>query len=152
MTILLATAADTEAFGARLYRVHQQFKLVFLSGDLGVGKTTLVRGFLRAGAYQDAVKSPTFTLAEEYQMQDRKIVHFDLYRLTDPQELEWIGFSDYLDQDMLGFVEWPEMGAGYLPEPDLALSLKVTDQGHVLEVLKAPQTSSHGDLISWLQP
>lgn len=149
MTVLLATAADTEAFGARLFQAHQQFKLVFLSGDLGVGKTTLVRGFLHAAAYQGPVKSPTFTLVEEYQIQDLKIVHFDLYRLTDPEELECIGFSDYLDQDTLCFIEWPEMGTGFLPEPDLTLSLTSTDRGHFLNILPAPSSGVFDHLIAY---
>ncbi len=141
MTMLLTTVEDTENFGARLYKARHDFNLVFLIGDLGVGKTTLVRGFLRAAGYQGNVKSPTFTLVEEYQIGGLKVVHFDLYRLTDPEELELIGFSDYLDQDTLCFIEWPQMGAGYLPEPDLTLSLKVQPQGHELDILKAAKSS-----------
>lgn len=138
MTVLLATVEDTEKFGAKLYTAREHFALVFLIGDLGAGKTTLVRGFLRAAGYQGAVKSPTFTLVEEYQLDDIKIVHFDLYRLNDPEELELIGFSDYLDEDTLCFIEWPEMGEGFLPEPDLTLSLKAQVQGHTLDLLKMP--------------
>ncbi len=138
MTILLATVEDTENFGARLYAAREHFALVFLIGDLGAGKTTLVRGFLRAAGYQGAVKSPTFTLVEEYQLDDLKIVHFDLYRLNDPEELELIGLRDYLDKETLCFIEWPEMGEGYLPEPELTLSLKAHKQGHILEILKVP--------------
>lgn len=142
MTILLPKVEDTENFGARLYQARKDFNLIFLIGELGAGKTTLVRGFLRAAGYQGAVKSPTFTLVEEYLLNGLKVVHFDLYRLTDPEELEWIGFSDYLDQDTLCFIEWPEMGIGYLPEPDLCLSLSGQAQGHSLEILKVPEHSS----------
>ena len=121
MNTVLKGESSTLQFGARLFECIQGASLIYLHGDLGAGKTTCVRGYLNAGGYTGPVKSPTFTLVEEYQLSDRKIVHFDLYRLADPEELEWIGLRDYLDHDVVCFIEWPEKGTGYLPNPDLII-------------------------------
>lgn len=128
----LQNTVATEQFGAELYRVLPAKCLVFLEGDLGAGKTTLVRGFLRAAGYNGAVKSPTYTLVEEYEVERHKIYHFDLYRLADPEELEWIGIRDYFSQDCVGFFEWPAMGKGFLPGPDLIISLSAQGPGRLL--------------------
>ena len=98
---------------------------VFLEGDLGTGKTTLTRGLLRAMGYEGAVKSPTFTIVEPYEINDHKIYHFDLYRLEDPEELEYIGFDDFFVGEPLCLIEWPEKGVGYLPQSDLVVELIV---------------------------
>ena len=136
MAVMLKTAEDTEKFGERLFHKLDKRCLVFLKGDLGAGKTTLVRGFLRAAGHQGTVKSPTFTLVEEYTINDRDIIHFDLYRISDPEELEWIGIRDYLERDAVCFIEWPEKGRGYLPAPDMILSLESGSEGHQLEIIK----------------
>ncbi|MDO9213265.1 MAG: tRNA (adenosine(37)-N6)-threonylcarbamoyltransferase complex ATPase subunit type 1 TsaE [Methylococcales bacterium] len=125
----LASTEATEQFGAALWTLLPQQGVIFLQGDLGMGKTTLVRGFLRAAGFTGAVKSPTFTLVEEYTLDERKIFHFDLYRLNDPEELEWMGIRDYFDQNTLCFIEWAERGTGFLPEPDMVISLTVQDLG-----------------------
>lgn len=125
----LASTEATEQFGAALWTLLPQHGVIFLQGDLGMGKTTLVRGFLRAAGFTGAVKSPTFTLVEEYTLDERKIFHFDLYRLNDPEELEWMGIRDYFDQNTLCFIEWAERGTGFLPEPDMVISLTVQDLG-----------------------
>ena len=125
----LASTEATEQFGAALWTLLPQQGVIFLQGDLGMGKTTLVRGFLRAAGFKGAVKSPTFTLVEEYTLGERKIFHFDLYRLNDPEELEWMGIRDYFDQNSLCFIEWAERGTGFLPEPDMIISLAVQDLG-----------------------
>jgi len=122
----------TEQFGRELWEKLPAKCLVFLHGDLGAGKTTLVRGFLRAAGHAGAVKSPTYNLVEEYEISDRKICHFDLYRVSDPEELELIGIRDYLVQDSVCFIEWPDMGEGFLPEPDYVISLSVKDEGREL--------------------
>jgi tRNA threonylcarbamoyladenosine biosynthesis protein TsaE len=123
----LDSTEATEQFGAALWTLLPEKGVIFLQGDLGMGKTTLVRGFLRAAGFKGAVKSPTFTLVEEYTLGERKIFHFDLYRLNDPEELEWMGIRDYFDQNSLCFIEWAERGTGFLPEPDMIISL--TAQG-----------------------
>ncbi len=98
---------------------------LFLSGDLGAGKTTLTRGLLRAYGFNGAVKSPTYTLVEPYEEADFNIYHFDLYRLSDPEEVEFLGVFDYFDEKNLCVIEWAEKGNGYLPCPDMKLDILV---------------------------
>jgi tRNA threonylcarbamoyladenosine biosynthesis protein TsaE len=130
----LNNTEETEQFGAQLWELLPPKCLVFLQGDLGAGKTTMVRGFLRAAGFSGAVKSPTYTLVEEYSLADRQVFHFDLYRVADPEELEWIGIRDYFDQDAVCFIEWPDMGKGYLPEPDVVITLTPEGTGRSLEL------------------
>jgi tRNA threonylcarbamoyladenosine biosynthesis protein TsaE len=129
MNKYLPSTEATEQFGAALWTILPEKGVIFLQGELGAGKTTLVRGFLRAASFTGAVKSPTFTLVEEYTLNERKIFHFDLYRLSDPEELEWIGIRDYFSQNSLCFIEWAERGKGFLPVPDAIISLTVQDLG-----------------------
>jgi tRNA threonylcarbamoyladenosine biosynthesis protein TsaE len=130
----LNSMEETEQFGAELFKSVPSKCLIFLYGDLGVGKTTLVRGFLRAAGYNGVVKSPTYTLVEEYTIDTRKIFHFDLYRVNDPEELEWIGIRDYFDQDSICFIEWPDRGIGFLPEADGVITLKTQGLGRSLNL------------------
>ena len=134
MKILLHTAEETELFGAELWQALPEKCLVFLKGELGAGKTTLVRGVLRAAGYKGVVKSPTYTLVEEYHLGKRDCFHFDLYRLKDPEELEWLGIRDYFQQNCLSFIEWPERGGDYLPEADVELTLQISVEGRELEI------------------
>ena len=133
---MLKTAEETEAFGAQLFRDLPEKCVVFLKGDLGAGKTTLVRGFMRAAGHKGAVKSPTYNIVEEYKLNKRQFFHFDLYRLVDPEELEWIGIADYFQEKSVCFIEWPEKGEGYLATPDLILSLTTIDNGRIVVVEK----------------
>ncbi|MGI9212881.1 MAG: tRNA (adenosine(37)-N6)-threonylcarbamoyltransferase complex ATPase subunit type 1 TsaE, partial [Methylococcaceae bacterium] len=121
----LADETETLAMAARLTRHITPGSVVFLKGNLGAGKTTLVRGYLRALGYQGAVKSPTFTLVEEYPLPTGTVYHFDLYRLAHPEELYSLGISDYLTADAISFIEWPERGLGVLPEADLTIKLHI---------------------------
>lgn len=122
------------AFGEALGRVLQGRGRVYLEGELGAGKTTLTRGVLRAYGYQGAVKSPTYTLIEPYELNDQRLYHLDLYRLGDPEELEFIGGRDVLDDEALCLVEWPSRGEGWLPAEDLRIHLSVVDIGRVASV------------------
>lgn len=135
MKLFLPDQLATEAFGALLWRTLPPHCLLFLQGDLGAGKTTLVRGLLRAAGYEGAVRSPTYSLVEEYDLNQRRIFHFDLYRLKDPEELEWLGIDDYLNQPALCCVEWPQMGGGWLPAADLTLQLMAENEGRLIELI-----------------
>lgn len=135
MRIYARTAQDTEDFGAALARAQPEGRdlaVVYLGGDLGAGKTTLARGFLAARGIKADVRSPTYTLTEVYPLAQSTLVHADLYRLQDPDELESLGLRDYAQEGHVWLVEWPERAGGRLPAADLDLSLIVRDVGHVI--------------------
>ncbi len=125
MSWRLNTEAATEQFGADLVNVLEGSGVVFLKGDLGAGKTTLCRGVLRALGYAGAVKSPTFTLVEPYELPVHRVYHFDLYRLSDPEELDYLGVDEYFTSQALCLIEWSEKGLGRLPKPDLEIEMRV---------------------------
>lgn len=127
----LADEAATEALGGALAAVFAPGLRVFLRGQLGAGKTTLVRGLLRALGHGGPVRSPTYALVESYRLSACELHHFDLYRLADPDELEFIGIRDYLDGDAICVIEWPERGCGVLLRADLEIDLSVSGAGRV---------------------
>ena len=128
-TLFIPNSEDMERLGQRLALHCPNPMLIFLVGDLGAGKTTVVRGFLRGLGHQGSVKSPTFTLVEPYEVNERTIFHFDLYRLEDPEELEAFGIRDYLGQPAITFIEWPERAKDILPTPDLYCYISLQNEG-----------------------
>ena len=178
--------------GAKLAKVAIPGTIIYLDGDLGAGKTTLVRGFLRSLGYSGVVKSPTFTIVEPYSLENNKfynyneleddlkpdnnnnsvtvsisgnslepanshetanshkpgkshaqrIYHFDLYRLEDPEELEYIGIRDYLDGQAIALIEWPEKGYGVLPRADLIIKITHLSQGRKVELLSQSENGT----------
>lgn len=125
----IESAAAMEALGAQLAAAARAPLVVFLEGQLGAGKTTLVRGWLHGLGHEGAVKSPTYTLVEPYELPAGALYHFDLYRLSEPEELEYMGIRDYLVGDAVALIEWPERGAGILPGADLAVAIDYRPDG-----------------------
>jgi tRNA threonylcarbamoyladenosine biosynthesis protein TsaE len=147
--IAIPDATAMEAFGSRLAQAARQGGVIFLQGELGAGKTTLVRGFVRALGYAGRVKSPTYTLLESYRLEGTNLYHLDLYRLADAEELEWIGIRDLLEDADLCLVEWPERGLGVLPSPDLEIQIEYHGVGRVLELL--PSSDRGRDIVRQLK-
>jgi tRNA threonylcarbamoyladenosine biosynthesis protein TsaE len=142
LTLELADEAATVGLGAALAAAIGEIPgglIVYLQGDLGAGKTTLCRGLLQALGHRGAVKSPTYTLVETYSLNTDvlgalTLHHFDLYRLHDPEELEFMGIRDYFGAGIVALVEWPQRGDGYFPGPDLVISLAPKDVGRTATV------------------
>lgn len=121
-------------FGARLANACGKSAVIFLYGNLGAGKTTLARGFLRGLGYEGNVKSPTYTIVESYSLQSITVYHFDLYRVRDVQELEFIGIKDYFNENSICLIEWPEHGAEMLPPADLACYIEAHHEGRKIKL------------------
>jgi len=119
-------------FSSRLASVLKPGLMIYLQGDLGAGKTTLVRGLLRALGYNGRVKSPTYTLLERYETGGLHLCHFDLYRFRDADEWESSGFRDEFDGRNICLVEWPQQAAGLLPAADITLTLEILNEGRTL--------------------
>lgn len=143
MQVQLDNEEAQVAFGEALGHALQGRGLIYLEGELGAGKTTLTRGILRAYGHQGAVKSPTYTLVEPYELGSQRVYHLDLYRLSDPEELEFIGGRDVLADDALCIVEWPSRGEGWLPTADLRLFLKVAAQGRLVSLMAGSDQGRH---------
>jgi tRNA threonylcarbamoyladenosine biosynthesis protein TsaE len=147
-------AAGTEALGAALARSFiadaTRALVVGLRGDLGAGKTTLVRGLLRALGVEGAIRSPTFSLLEEYLTPAARVLHLDLYRLARADDLAALGLADFDESGGLWLIEWPERGASLLGPADLDLRLEETDSGHSIEL--TAQSDVGGRWLARLDP
>lgn len=124
MRLRLEGEAAQDAFGRRIAQHLSPPCVIDLQGDLGTGKTTLVRGVLRGLGFTGPVRSPTYTLLEPYELWSMRLYHLDLYRLADPEELELLGLRDLMEPESVLLVEWPERGRGILPSPDLIIRIE----------------------------
>lgn len=145
MKCYVPDARAMEELGRRLARSAARSGIIYLQGELGAGKTTLVRSLLRGLGYQGKVRSPTYTLVEPYPLDGLTVYHLDLYRLAEPEELEWLGIRDLLTGDDLLLVEWPERGRGVLPPADLEITIEYQRVGR--EVWLQPRTG-RGELMA----
>ncbi len=136
-------------FGEKLGRACAGGGVIFLHGTLGMGKTTMTRGVLTAYGHNGAVKSPTYTLVEPYETDTALVYHFDLYRLADPEELEYMGIRDYFDDQALCIIEWPDRGEGVLPVPDIQLTL--TKQGDGRAATLIADTAKGAEILAQLR-
>ena len=134
MRLQIESPEAMEEFGGQLGQICEEGTRIYLRGDLGTGKTTLVRGFLRARGYAGKVKSPTYTLVEPYELAGVDIFHFDLYRMNHADELAYIGYRDYFGAQSIILLEWPEKADELLASPDLLVIIHMADQGRQLEI------------------
>jgi tRNA threonylcarbamoyladenosine biosynthesis protein TsaE len=149
VTRYLADENSTAHLGAEVAMVLHPGLVFYLVGDLGAGKTTLVRSVLRGLGFQGKVKSPTYTLVESYVVSSLNLYHFDLYRFADPDEWEDSGFRDYFNPQAICFVEWPEKAAGFLPPADVVIYLAI--QGGGREVALEAVTEAGRQCLNQLQ-
>lgn len=137
MTTGVIEVADEAAMlelGARLATAFRAGGIVWLSGELGAGKTTLVRGVLRGLEYSDRVKSPSYGLIESYELPELTVHHLDLYRIGHPEEIAYLGLEELLEGTTLLLIEWPEQGRGWVPPPDWQIRIDHAGEGRVVRV------------------
>ncbi len=134
MTQIVTSSEAMEAAGAALVKNLATPAVIYLRGDLGAGKTTLVRGALRQLGHSGLVKSPTFTLVESYSLSDIEVYHLDLYRISDPEELEYIGIREFNSGSTLCFIEWPDLGAPLIPNANIEVKIEYVTEGRRLIV------------------
>ena len=140
MNLVLKDLHGTQELGRKLAQCCSNLEsscVIYLIGDLGAGKTTLAQNFIGYFGF-DKVKSPTYTLVESYQNESIDIHHFDCYRLSDPEELEYIGIREYLKPNSLQLIEWPELGKGAIAHSDI--SINISGSGDIRTVNITSQT------------
>ena len=136
--VALAGEKATLALGERLAKSGQR-GLIYLQGELGAGKTTLVRGYLRALGYEGPVKSPTYTLIEPYDFESLQVLHIDLYRIEEIEELQFLGLEELIESTDIQMVEWPLKGEGYLPSPNMDIRLTDCGKGRLARIWTHPR-------------
>lgn len=134
--IFVSDETAMQMLGKRIANLSKPGEIIFLQGNLGAGKTTLIRGFLRYFGITGPIKSPTFTLVETYQTKSLYLFHFDLYRIKQPNELLEIGLTDYFTEDAICLIEWPEKAIAYLPNPSQYWQIEIPDKGEGRWVIK----------------
>ncbi|SMN17015.1 TsaE protein, required for threonylcarbamoyladenosine t(6)A37 formation in tRNA [uncultured Candidatus Thioglobus sp.] len=136
MILQLNTVTDTKKFAQQLAKCSKQLEkavVIYLQGNLGAGKTTLARSFIQSFGF-DRVKSPTYTLVESYVNQEISIHHFDCYRLSDPEELEYIGIREYSAPGHIQLIEWAELGKGAIEPEDMTINITGMDEARTLKI------------------
>lgn len=146
---LLPSELDTDALGNDIASLIRDGIIIYLVGDLGAGKTRLAQGIIHGLGFSGHVKSPTYTLVESYRVNDSAIFHFDLYRLMDPMELEFMGIQDYFDYDNIILIEWPDKGAGMIEQADVRIHLDYAEQSR--KVLLTSETERGAAVINKLK-
>ena len=148
--VSLGCESDTVKLGGAVAGCITTGACIYLEGDLGAGKTTFTRGFVQALGHTGIVKSPTYTLVESYRLSEFSVYHFDLYRLADPEELEFIGIRDYFDKQSVCLVEWPDKGEGVLPRPDLVIRIEYCEHNSGRTVEFSAETQIGTDIVGKL--
>lgn len=140
-SIFLANEADN-AHQAQIWAKHISIgSVIYLVGDLGAGKTTFARHFLRALGYDGTVKSPTYTIVESYSLPKCEVHHFDLYRFQTPEEWEDAGLDDLFHSNSICLIEWPSLGGEFVPQPDWVFEFSYADNARSLRITPQSETA-----------